>query len=287
MTRPDQPIMFTNESFDRLAGFPSAELVGRNCRLLQGPDTNQAAVDRIRAAVAAGVECRELLVNYRGPERHPWWNEVHLSPMKDGAGRVVQYIGIQNDVSARVRAERDLEVERGRGAAGAARMDRLDHTDPLTGLMSRSRFEDQLEGALLTARMYERAVTLLFLDIDGFRSVNDSHGHAAGDLFLRTTAQRLRGRLRASDLLARLGGDEFLVALTGLDPVHAAREAQVVADQLASAVARTVPLPAGDVRLTVSIAISTSPHDADDFGHLFRLADQRMCELKLLSLRPR
>ena len=280
MTRPGQPITYTNAAFDRLAGLPAEELVDRNCRLLQGPDTDQAAVGRIRAAIAAGRTCTEVLLNYRGPEREPWWNEMHLSPVTDETGRVVQYIGVQLDVTARVRAERQLASERERGAAYLDRIERLAHTDPLTGLMNRRCFEDRFEAALLTARMTERAVALLFLDLDGFKAVNDSLGHSAGDALLKSVAARLQGRVRNSDLLARLGGDEFLVALTGLDPLLAAGEAQAVADQLSASLAWPVRLEGGEVQVSVSIGIATSPQDAEDFGRLLHRADLRMDELK-------
>jgi diguanylate cyclase (GGDEF)-like protein/PAS domain S-box-containing protein len=280
MTVPDQPMTFTNAAFDRLAGFSAAELIDRNCRLLQGPDTDPAAVDRIRSAIAAGRECTELLLNYRGPQREPWWNEVHLSPVTDETGRVVQYIGVQNDVSARVNAERELALERERGAAYLVRIEQLAYTDPLTGLMNRRRFEDRIEAALLTSRMAERAVALLFMDLDGFKAVNDSLGHAAGDELLKVVATRLAHRVRASDLLARLGGDEFLVALTGLDPAQAAQEAQAVAAELSASVTRPVRLDAGEVQVGASIGVATSPLDAEDFGGLFHIADLRMYELK-------
>lgn len=280
MTRPDQPMMFINRAFERLAGFSAVELVDRNCRLLQGPDTERAAVSRIRAAIAAGAECRELLLNYRGPQREPWWNEIHLSPVRNEKGRVVQYIGVQNDVTERVQAQRELILERDRGAVYLARIEQLAYTDSLTGLTNRRRFEDRFEAALLSARMNERSVALLFMDLDGFKSVNDAHGHAAGDRLLRTLAQRLQDRVRASDLLARLGGDEFLVALTGLDPANARREAQAVADQLRASVRAPVPLPVGEARVDASIGISVCPDDGLDFGHLFHIADLRMYEIK-------
>jgi diguanylate cyclase (GGDEF)-like protein/PAS domain S-box-containing protein len=280
MTKPDQPMMFVNRAFERLAGFPAADLVDRNCRLLQGPDTDQAAVSRIRAAIAAGEECRELLLNYRGSRREPWWNEIHLSPVRNEAGRVVQYIGVQNDVTERVQAQRDLVVERDRGAVYLARIEQLAYTDSLTGLANRRRFEDRFEAALLNARMHERSVALLFLDLDGFKAVNDVHGHAAGDQLLQTVARRLQDRVRASDLLSRLGGDEFLVALTGLDPRNARLEAETVAEQLRASVCAPVPLTTGEVQVEASIGISTCPDDGDDFGHLFHLADLRMYQIK-------
>ena len=87
MRQPDQPLVYVNAAFEELAGFPQAEVLGRNCRFLQGPDTDPAAVARIRAAIDRGEECRETLLNVRGPERTPWWNEIHLSPVVDDAGR--------------------------------------------------------------------------------------------------------------------------------------------------------------------------------------------------------
>jgi PAS domain S-box-containing protein len=125
MTRPDQPLVFVNPAFEALAGFPAAELLGRNCRLLQGPDTDRRAVSRIRAGLRAGIEVRELLLNVRGPDREPWWNEVHLSPVHDEDGRVVQYVGVQNDVTARVEAERALRRASDQERSSLARIEEL------------------------------------------------------------------------------------------------------------------------------------------------------------------
>ncbi len=91
----------------------------------------------MRAAVARGEECRETLLNYRGEQRVPWWNEIYLAPVVDAEGRVVQYIGVQNDVTARVEAQRALVHERDRAQTYLTRIEQLAYTDPLTGLMNR------------------------------------------------------------------------------------------------------------------------------------------------------
>ncbi|MGY2080615.1 EAL domain-containing protein [Modestobacter sp. SYSU DS0657] len=110
---PDQPLVYVNPAFARLAGFPAEEVLGRNCRFLQSPDTDPAPVARVRAAIAAGQECREVLLNRRA-DGSTWWNECHLIPVTDPTGAVVQYIGIQADVTAQVETERALATERDR-----------------------------------------------------------------------------------------------------------------------------------------------------------------------------
>ena len=274
--RPDQPLVYVNGGFERLSGYRSEELLGGNCRFLQGADTDPAAVDRIRAAVAAGEECRETLLNYRGPDRRVWWNEIFLAPVVDGDGVVRQYIGVQNDVTARVEAERALQHERDRAQSYLARIEQFAYTDPLTGLANRRRVEERLEVALWDARADGTAVALLFLDLDGFKGVNDRYGHAAGDDLLVGTARRLRTSLRRADLLARLGGDEFLVALPHLDAETAREEATLVAAKLSAAVREPVLLAGDQVQIGVSVGVSVFPKDGDTFGALLHAADIRM-----------
>ncbi|WP_409332350.1 diguanylate cyclase domain-containing protein [Trujillonella humicola] len=278
---PDQPLVYVNPAFERLAGLPREQLLGRNCRFLQDPDTDPGAIGRIRAAIAAGEECRETVLNVRGPERTPWWNELHLAPVRDASGTVVQYIGVQVDVTARVEAERALMQERDRTRAAMARIEELAATDPLTGLANRRRLQEQVETALWDARARGESLALLFLDLDGFKAVNDRFGHAAGDELLQEVATRLRQRLRRRDLVARLGGDEFLVALPGLSgDGGAAAEARRVADDLTEAVRRPVDVHGAPVFVGASVGVAVAPEDGDEFAALLHRADLRMYEAK-------
>jgi diguanylate cyclase (GGDEF)-like protein/PAS domain S-box-containing protein len=279
--QPDQPLVYVNEAFAAMAGFPVEHVLGDNCRFLQGPDTDLAAVARIRSALAAGEECRETLLNYRGPERTPWWNEVFLSPVADEQGRVLQYIGVQNDVTARVEADRALALERDRAASYLARIERFAFTDPLTGLANRRGMEERLEVAMWDARSTdEAALAVLFLDLDGFKRVNDRHGHAVGDQLLVRTAGRLSARLRRGDVLARLGGDEFLVVLCGLVPATARAEATRVADSLVAALSAPLELDGSTVQVGVSVGVGVFPADAPDLRGLLHAADLRMYAAK-------
>lgn len=279
-TRPDTPLVFVNPAFERLAGYPAQELLGRNCRFLQGPDTDRAAVARIRAAIAAGRECRELLLNYRGTDRVPWWNEVHLSCVRDEHGRVRQYMAVQSDVTRRVEAERALALEYEVSRGYLARIEELASTDSLTGLMNRRRFEEHLEGALARAGACEEAVVLLFCDLDGFKSANDTWGHALGDQLLQQVADRFRAVAAEGAPLARFGGDEFVLAVTGVDRRQVLAEARSAHQQLVEACAQ--PFQVDGRRLTVGVSIGSAvyPEDGATVSALVHLADLRMYALK-------
>ncbi len=280
MRRPDQPLVYVNGAFEELTGLAPGDVIGRNCRFLQGPDTDRAAIDRIRDAIARGAECRETILNHRGPDRTPWWNEIHLAPVFDADGRLIQYIGVQHDVTARVEAERALLEERDRTRATLSRIEELAYSDPLTGLPNRRRLEELVDTAIWDARTGADTLALLFVDLDGFKAVNDRYGHAGGDELLQSVAGRLRSRLRRRDLLARLGGDEFLVALVGLDPVTAAVEARRVADELAAAVRVPTRLRDAEVSVGASVGVAVYPVDGEDFGSLLHAADLDMYSVK-------
>lgn len=262
---PDSPLLYVNDAFEAMTGYSSADVLGRNCRLLQGPATDPEAVAAMSRAVARGEQHRAVLRNHR-KDGSAWWNEVHLSPVLDEQGRLTHYLGYQHDVTARVEAEERLSLQASR--------------DGLTGLANRTHLLDRLDAALATAADAGRAVAVLFIDLDGFKVVNDSFGHAAGDAVLRQVAERLRHAVRADDLVCRNGGDEFVVILTDLDPVDAARIARRAADDVAAALRR--PFVAGDrqAALSGSVGVAVFPDDAASADRLLVRADAAMYEMK-------
>lgn len=280
VTRPDQPLVYVNTAFERLSGLRAEDVIGRNCRTLQGDGTDPDAVRRIREAIFHGRECRETLLNFRGAQRTPWWNEIYLAPVFDATGQIVQYIGVQNDVTARVTAEEELVQERDQVAHYAQRIEELAYTDPLTGLLNRRRAQEVLDRALWEVRAGHDALALLYLDLDGFKAVNDSLGHAAGDEVLLEVTRRMQARLRRCDHLARVGGDEFIAMLPGLDPSCAAEQAQKVAAEVAAALVLPITTSRGPASIGASIGVSTYPGDGEDFDGLVRSADARMYAAK-------
>lgn len=276
MLSPDQPLVFVNEAFERLAGVRADHMLGRNCRFLQCPDTDRDEVRRVSEAVRRGEEVRATLLNVRGPEREPWWNELHLAPVTDTAGRVVQYIGVQTDVTAGVEAQRELTRQRAQVDHYLARIEQLAMTDSLTGLLNRRGLDAEVARAVEIAQAGGTALALLYIDLDGFKAVNDQRGHAVGDELLQALATRLRTALGAGDLLARLGGDEFLAVLTNLDPPRASHQARRIASSLAEHAAAPVRLDGQDSQVSASIGIAVYPDDASTFPDLLHHADQEM-----------
>jgi diguanylate cyclase (GGDEF)-like protein/PAS domain S-box-containing protein len=278
LRQPDQPLVYVNAAFEKLSGLSREEVLGRNCRFLQGTDTDRSAVARIRAAIEAGTECRETLLNHRGPDRTPWWNEVHLAPITDADGTVVQYVGVQVDVTARVEAERALVQERDRTRGYLARIKELERTDPLTGLPTLRRLEEQVEAAMWTARARGDALALLVVEVDGLRALVDRLGHSAGEDLLVETARRLRSRLRRTDLLGRLGGEEFVAVLAGLDGASAQAEAFRLRQELADAVSLPVLLGGEHVVVRAGVGATVYPGAGQDVGALLRAAKADMLE---------
>jgi diguanylate cyclase (GGDEF)-like protein len=153
----------------------------------------------------------------------------------------------------------------------------LAHHDTLTGLPNRSQFQDHLRMGLARASRSQTCLAVMLLDLDRFKQVNDTHGHAAGDMVLREVARRVKGCLRSSDLLARLGGDEFVVVLAEITQPE---DAGLVADKIVRLVAQPFVLAEGSCDIGVSIGISVYPWHGSDVDALVMRADQAMYGVK-------
>jgi diguanylate cyclase (GGDEF)-like protein len=145
--------------------------------------------------------------------------------------------------------------------------------DHLTGLPNRSLFHDRLERAVLHEARRQGQVAALFIDLDGFKAVNDRLGHEAGDALLKEAAHRIDGCIRESDTAARMGGDEFTVVLTEVADRQGVRH---VAEKILASVAMPYRLPGGDARVSCSIGIALYPQDAETVTALLHRADKAM-----------
>jgi diguanylate cyclase (GGDEF)-like protein/PAS domain S-box-containing protein len=299
--QPDNPLIYVNRSFELMTGYSAEEVLGSNCRFLQGPDGDQPALDEVRAALREERDCFVLLRNYR-KDGTPFWNEFRLSPVHDERGRLVNFVGVQNDVTERKHAEEDLrrahdELE-DRVRQRTARLtetnaqlqreiaerreleEQLTHQafhDPLTGLPNRALFFDRLELALERARRRDVEVAVLFMDLDDFKVINDSLGHEVGDQVLLAVVERLENCMLAEETLARFGGDEFTVLLEDVSgPSDAAR----VAERIGGALRAPFVLRGRERFVTTSVGISFGGRGGERPGDLLRNADLAMYQAK-------
>lgn len=186
----------------------------------------------------------------------------------------VRYSAVDKQLLQFVSTQIAAAIERKRNRAW---LEHLAGHDPLTDLPNRSGFHDRLEQALLDAQREHLRLAVLYLDLDGFKKINDRHGHELGDLLLREVGQRIHRCIRQSDMVARLGGDEFVVLLYGLtDPGHAL----AVAEQIRTAVRQPYVLEGHVLRITASIGIALHPEHGVDKQPLLRHADSAMYAAK-------
>jgi diguanylate cyclase (GGDEF)-like protein/PAS domain S-box-containing protein len=263
MRDPVQPIEYVNAAFERMTGYSAAESIGRNCRFLQRGDHLQPELERLREALGAGNDAHVLLRNYRKDGRL-FWNRLNVSPVRDDAGAITHYVGIATDVT-------DLTADR------HELQHRATH-DSLTGLANRQLLGEQLELALAQAERYSRGLAVVFVDLDGFKEVNDTLGHAVGDAVLRIAARRLESCVRDGDTVARTGGDEFVLVLT--DQTTPDRLA-VVLERLRATLSLDYPVDGTSLAMSCSIGASIYPRNGTTSDALVQEADRAMYAAKL------
>jgi diguanylate cyclase (GGDEF)-like protein/PAS domain S-box-containing protein len=257
-----------NHACEQLSGY-TAEDIGRSPAILDRlvVEEDRERADSVADSLAGGKSPVLMETRWRtrsGDVRLISWSCTGLTA-PDGTVTHVVATGI--DVTERRRLERRLR--------------HLADHDDLTGLINRRRFEEELRRHLAEGRRYGVTGALLLLDLDGFKEVNDNHGHSAGDRVLRAVADALRSRLRESDLVARLGGDEFAVLL----PRETPAEAELVCRLLENAIPAEVSTP-GDERIEVSAGFAPFVDGVDSVDDVLAAADASMYAAKHGRPRP-
>jgi diguanylate cyclase (GGDEF)-like protein/PAS domain S-box-containing protein len=263
----DDRIVFVNRAGCEMLGYRHEELVGQDAfGFLCPAEAAEEARQAHRAVAARGRDPREpgeFAILAKNGRKHVmlWRNAV----MRDIAGNPTGILSSGIDVTERLEAEQQIAY--------------LAYHDSLTGLPNRALLAEHLELALARARRTSSSVALLYLDLDDFKLVNDSLGHAAGDELLCQIAVRLQDRRRETDLLARQGGDEFLLLLSDIagDAVTIAKTA---ADGILEALGRPFSIAGTDFHVGASIGVGVFPRDANDGEELLRHADAAMYQAK-------
>ncbi len=196
--------------------------------------------------------------------------EIEVSPLKDRDGELYGIIEVARDITDRLRIEQELRESQ-------SRLYRLAHHDPLTGLPNRLLFRDRLERAIAKARRTGTRLAILFLDLDRFKTVNDTLGHDVGDQLLIEVSRRLQEQCRQSDTVARLGGDEFVFIL---DDISGPPGAAVVARKIMHSLTRPMRIRGHEITVSTSIGIAIFPDDSDDIDGVIKCADTALYQAK-------
>ncbi len=261
LTDADNNIVSVNPVFLEMTGYQADEVLGRNPRILSSGRHSAEFYEAMWQAITTEGKWQGELWNRRKDGAvYPVW--VRISVYRDAAGKICNYVGVATDITERLAAQESIR--------------QLAYFDPLTELPNRRMLEDRVRQALATAERERKQSALLFIDLDQFKTINDSLGHSAGDQLLIEVARRLQACVRRMDTVARLGGDEFVVLLTDVTLEGASEVARKILD----VVARSFQFNEHELGVTPSLGISIYPQDGRDFETLLKHADTAMYRAK-------
>lgn len=257
-------ILDVNEAFTEITGYPREEVLGKTPNIMNsGQQSKTFYADMWKELEAEGVWRGEIWNQHKQGFCYP--EMLTISSVEDAQGNTTNYIGLFSDITKLKAHEKELEH--------LARYDRL------TSLPNRVLLADHLEQAMARARRHDKFIAVAFIDLDGFKAINDTYGHAAGDQLLVSIARRFKATLRAEDTLARIGGDEFVSVITDLPNEM---DCLGTIERLLSAAAEQFELNETEVNVTASIGVTFYPQNEEiDGEQLERQADQAMYEAKL------
>ncbi|MDA8416339.1 MAG: EAL domain-containing protein [Betaproteobacteria bacterium] len=258
ITNPQGLIIETNPAFTRTTGYEREEVLGKNPAFLQSGRHDSAFYSRLwETVMEQGHWSGEVWNRRKNGEIYP--DKLTVSVVRNDDGTTLSFVCISSDISL-LKAQQD-------------KLERIALHDTLTGLPNRALLNDRLGMALADARRLRKKMALCFIDLDGFKPINDRFGHDKGDQVLIGVAQRMMGTLRATDTVARLGGDEFVVVLSEL--THE-RELVGTLQRLMGAIAMPYELDGQTATVSASIGVTLFPDDDVDAETLLRHADQAM-----------
>ena len=254
-----------NPEFERFFGASEADIVGKTDYDFVSREQAEAFRTQDRVAAQTGEPCRyEERISYASDGRSVLLETTKV-PIQTSDGRVVGVLGIGHDISERKAHQRQLE--------------QIAHYDILTGLPNRVLLADRLKQAVAQSQRHQRIMAVVYIDLDGFKAVNDRFGHEAGDQLLRSLSDHMRAALREADTLARLGGDEFVAILIDLPDLDASVP---LLSRLLDAASEVFEDHGSTLRVSASMGVAYFPQaDAVDPDQLLRQADQAMYQAKL------
>ena len=254
-------IITANAAFTTITGYALGEVIGKNPSLLQsGRHSRDFYAAMWQQLQEHGSWQGEIFNRRKDGEIYPEW--LTINSVADESGNVVNYVAIFSDITAIKSSQRRIEF--------------MATHDTLTGIPNRSLLLDRLKHGLSQAKRKHHQLAILFIDLDNFKTINDSLGHEVGDTLLKIATERLQSCVRDSDTLARLGGDEFVILLTDTEPAEIHRIAGRIVDFLSA----SFEIHEQHLYVSASIGISLFPDDGDDSVTLLKHADTAMYRAK-------
>jgi diguanylate cyclase (GGDEF)-like protein/PAS domain S-box-containing protein len=259
-------VLTANRALCRHTGYEMAELIGKTLEPLFDQEASSALLEQVwSAADKRGTWQGELRLKRRNDSTYPAWLVVNV--VRDGPGKISHYICTALDISDRKASEERIHF--------------LAHHDALTGLPNRMLFTERLRQATQQARRSGQQVAVLFIDLDRFKTINDSLGHHVGDALLRSVAKRLQEAVRDGDTVCRLGGDEFVIALSGIE--GAGEVLSIVERRLVPMIRRMHAIGGAELHVSCSVGVALFPDDSHDIDELMQHADVAMYQAKAMG----
>lgn len=281
----NQHWIILNQAFCNISGYPLDFLLGKTARDIFPPEEAKI-FEKQDHRVFQSKTSQEHEEKFTDKDGNTYLTATKRSLHQDAAGNIF-LVGVMRDITERKRIEEELRrttVELSRSNAelmtAQNRLQRLAYQDSLTGLANRKSFYERLDNAIAWGKKNQQRVGVLYLDLDGFKQVNDTLGHHIGDLLLKAVAGRIKNSLRESDTVARLGGDEFTVILPGIKQDS---DVIIVANKIADTLSKDFALEGHRVKITVSVGSSVYPRDGEQQDLLINLADHSMYKAKELN----
>jgi diguanylate cyclase (GGDEF)-like protein/PAS domain S-box-containing protein len=252
--------IYLSPRVEAVLGYLASDLVGQRFMSLVHPDDLPVCESFLDTLLDRGKSHGGLEYRIRHSDGEWHWHESNAAPLLDADQQVLGILGIARDIRDRKSNEQELF--------------RLANFDTLTGLANRKNILERLETELTFARHRKRKMAVMFLDLNNFKSINDTHGHAVGDLVLQTTASRLQAAVRGyTDAVGRLAGDEFLIVLPEIKDRDTA---VMVCNRIRASVSEKISVGDKIIRTDVSIGVSLYPQDGENIDALVGHADTAM-----------
>jgi diguanylate cyclase (GGDEF)-like protein/PAS domain S-box-containing protein len=262
ITDASNTIIEVNDAFTRVTGYQRDEVIGCNPRILKSGGQNPEFYQRMWQSLGTQGHWEGEVWNRR-KDGARYAELLSISAVRDNRDKVLNYVALFTDISLQKEHQSALE--------------HIARYDQLTGLPNRALLADRLQQEMAHCLRRRKQLAVVFIDLDGFKQVNDQHGHDIGDQLLIALSHRMKTALREGDTLSRIGGDEFVAVLSGLDQP---KDCEIILTRLLQAAAEPVTASGFVLRVSASIGVTLFPQDAADADQLLRHADHAMYQAK-------